>query len=158
MAVEEWIEEAKKKPRTRRSTRTLRKLSDDKASPIEVVEALAERLDDRLAYHEQRLVRGEKVLLNMVALTELRQMLYLLVAQVHHWKEEVWPKASAGILATKALSTFTDYRLMYEASERKYRDLVKFMATNKSLMSEEQVERMLSRMEERQRECVTNKN
>ena len=154
MAIEDWVDEAKKKPRTPKSKKTLKKISNDKASPIEIVEALAERLDDRLAYHEQRLRRGEKVTIHLVGLRELRQMLFLLVAQVRHWQQEVWPKAGASILADAALGEFTNYRVLYEESEKKYQDLIRFMVKTKSMLTEDQVEALLDRLERKNKKII----
>jgi hypothetical protein len=127
MAVEDWLAKAKEAPSTPRSAKKFIRMDDERAGALELVESLARRLDDRLAYHEERRGDSDRILINAVGLKELRHLLFVLLAQVTHWREE--------------------YKQKYEASEKKYRKLVKFLATSKTLLSEEQVENILFKLE-----------
>ena len=147
MAVEEWLNKAKQIPTTPRSAKKFLSLDDEKAGALEIVESLAKRLDDRLAYHEDRRGDSDRILINAVGLKELRHLLFVLLAKVTYWRTTVWPEVGGGVLERHALGDLKVYKEKYEASERKYRELVKFLAISKTLLSEEQVENILFKLE-----------
>lgn len=147
MAVEDWLAKAKEAPSTPRSAKKFIRMDDEKAGALELVESLARRLDDRLAYHEERRGDSDRILINAVGLKELRHLLFVLLAQVTHWREALWPEANGNVLESHALGSIKEYKQKYEASEKKYRELVKFLATSKTLLSEEQVENILFKLE-----------
>ena len=158
MAIEEWVQRSIEAPLTRRSRRTLGKLEKEGVSPLHLVEVLADRLDDRLSYHEARLGDSDRVTINTVGLKELRQLLFLLIGQVHEWKNITLPKTQANILASNALGGLLDYKVLYEASQDKYKTLVKLMAMTKTLLSEQQVNTLLEELDEGMRNYLSKKS
>ena len=136
-----------KRPSRRNVSGRLKKLVPSNVSPLELTEALAERLHVRV---QETLKEGrDRIDLSRTQAEELCYALSLLLEQVHYIHEELYPQHAAATLTDHALHDYDRWKDMYLSQRRRYRELAVKFAQYGSVLSPEATEEMFERLDAR---------
>jgi hypothetical protein len=131
----------------RNVTGRLKGLVKTDLSPLELTEALAERLHVRV---QESIEEGrDRIDLSRVQAQELCHALSLLIEQVRWAQDELFPQHAAETLTNHALRDYDRWKDMYLSLRQRYRELAfKFVRVG-STLSPEQTEVMFEELDRR---------
>lgn len=125
-----------KRPSKRNVTGRLQKLVPSDVSPIELTEALAERLHVRI---QENIKEGrDRIDFSRIQAEELCYALSLLIEQVHNIHDELYPHYAAKTLTDYAMHDYDRWKDMYLSLRKRYREMALKFTKYGSVLSEEQ--------------------
>lgn len=134
-------------PSHRNVTGRLTSLVDSDLSPVELSQALAEKLNVRV--QEAIKQNRDRIDLSRVQAEELCYALSLLIEQMEWASHELFPKHASATLTNFAIRDYDRWKDLYKALRRRYRDLATKFTQFHSVLSEEKTTALFEQLDKR---------